>query len=170
MNDDVVRTLMRLGWQAAKATEWTGKRILDFGAYADEDHVSADMMALWGKALSYAGARLLQEAWKRGHVEESDSKWSDAEMAERMRAERDAANDRAERLRIRASEHLDAAGLDQLYRALEEDNMHTAAALVQRLANTLASALPGHDAPGDAAPLPEPQPASPQRNGSQNGA
>ena len=44
-----------------------------------------------------------------------------------------------ERLRKRASEHLDAAGLRTLYDALEDDNMHTEAAMVQRLANGAAA-------------------------------
>jgi hypothetical protein len=48
-----------------------------------------------------------------------------------------------ERLRKRASEHLDAAGLRTLYDALEDDNMHTEAAMVQRLANGMATPPPG---------------------------
>lgn len=56
--------------------------------------------------------------------------------AREMVAELEATN---ERLRKRASEHLDAAGLRTLYDALEDDNMHSAAAMVQRLANGAAA-------------------------------
>jgi hypothetical protein len=53
------------------------------------------------------------------------------------RAERDAMAERCERLRKRASENIDAAGLRGLYNALEEENWHTENEAVQRLANTV---------------------------------
>lgn len=46
----------------------------------------------------------------------------------------------AARCRKRAADNIDAAGLAELYAVLEDDNMHTANALVQRLANGMVGA------------------------------
>ena len=67
-----IRTLMDLGWQAAKACHFTGRNILSFGSFADVPELSPGMIAMWSRSFAYAAYVLREEAIKRGYEFDGD--------------------------------------------------------------------------------------------------